>query len=255
MKRICAILIFLGIFCSAFSEEVEDNQKVNNVMEESQNQLLNILNEDSGELEGLDILQENSEIFVMENEETAKKNEEARPINQIKKKMKNKPLWYVSLGADIPFTFKSIQENMFDKDNMEGFPFGIILQTITVVKLWSFKGNVSFDFAKYAGYDYGFILSPMLSLGISPIHNDYLFLGLYGTVGGEVIGDYLFWSGGLSGSVVFNFTQKLGLFVNVDATYRFGETYSGDGNAPTNRVELKNTWRIVPSIGITFRKR
>ena len=89
MKRICAILIFLGIFCSAFSEEVEDNQKVNNVMEESQNQLLNILNEDSGELEGLDILQENSEIFVMENEETAKKNEEARPINQIKKKMKN----------------------------------------------------------------------------------------------------------------------------------------------------------------------
>lgn len=217
------------------------------------NQLLQILNEEKT-IDGMEALQAATEQFAQENEQVAKQKEEAKPINQIKNKAKNKPVFYQAYGIELPFTLHEL--NMESLDNIissKNFPWGITCQANAVVKFWSFKGNINLDFVPYLEETHKFSLTGFISLGMAPIHNDFLFLGLYGTAGLEFLGDFIIPSVGGTGTCVINLSKNFGIFVNLDATYRYGQSFTGNEYEEVPAFSIKNTWRVSPSVGLAFR--
>ena len=256
-KKLLSIFLFtVTVFCFSNTTETSDvnvNTDMNDIKNSitvSPQKILDTIKSETIDNSVLDVIQENNEIISEENKEIAKENEESKIINKLKKKATNKPVIYKALGVEFPFSFV----NWDSSDLFENsFPFGITCQFPVVVKLWSFKGNINFDFVPFEDGENIFSLSGFLSLGIAPVHNDFLFLGLYGTVGVEFLDDFIYTSAGGSGTIVFDFTKLIGLFVNVDATYRFGENNKSDTVVDIGLNSLKQSWRFSPSIGIAIR--
>ena len=256
-KKLLSIFLFtVTVFCFSNTTETSDvneNTDMNDIKNSitvSQQKILDTIKAETIDNSVLDVIQENNEIISEENKEIAKENEESKIINKLKKKATNKPVIYKALGVEFPFSFV----NWDSSDLFENsFPFGITCQFPVVVKLWSFKGNIKFEFVPFEDGENIFSLSGFLSLGIAPVHNDFLFLGLYGTVGVEFLDDFIYTSAGGSGTIVFDFTKLIGLFVNVDATYRFGENNKSDTVVDIGLNSLKQSWRFSPSIGIAIR--
>ena len=89
-----------------------------------------------------------------------------------------------------------------------------------------------------------------LSLGVSPIHGQKYFLGLYGTLTFDEIGNYSYTGVGASATFVYNFSFLFGLFMDFDATYRF----KAKGPELTNSLPTYlGSWRFNPSIGVVFK--
>ncbi len=157
-------------------------------------------------------------------------------------------LTFVALGLNVPFNISSDSDVTLN-DNT--FPYGISAHLQSSYMYISFKGNINFDFVKYSEKT-STLVGANLSLGASPIHNDYLFVGLYGTLGFDEINKYSYIAYGGSAYIGFNFSEKLGLFFNLDVTRRSSEQYNGDEEEPPYDPLFIDSWRICPSIGLSY---
>lgn len=226
------ILIF-GSFCFLTAQEKEDLE------------LLQSLTEEENDSEFLDALQKEDEIIAAQNEIISQENEwieqEKEKIKKKKRQNKKGEGGYLGTGLNFPL---NICTNNFQ------IPLGVSLFWQGNREYIAFKFNCNFDFIKYSEEAVNF--SSFLSLGLSPIHNEFCFVGLYGTWGNDVIDNYSYFSYGVSGLLLFNFSKKWSAFINCDATYRNkGEYLDKEKNAPYP-PSFDNSWRVCPSIGICY---
>ena len=260
MKNKLFILLVLIFSSFCFAEE-NDMQESQVDLEQSHNQLLEIINEDLNNNDSLKILQENSEQYIQKNEEIVQEKEEIeeakRKIVEEKKKVRkekreNKFYSYYTFAVDLPLTYQ--KDVAFDFPLNSPSPFGISIGMLSALQKWSFKANINWDFYNLQENSLD-VLSLILSAGRAPIHNDYLFLGYFFTLGlAENVGDYNYISIGGSGSVVYNFSKNWGLYLNLDAIYRISESFDGEKvTDPMLSSILKDTWKINTSVGFSFR--
>ena len=265
MKKKLSILCFIFLITLTFAQETNSEQNetieefdISSIMAESQNQLLQILDEEEQKNSLLDVIQSDSEIFAEENKEIAERakreKEEAKPINQIKKKITNKPYTYGLYGVDLFFSTQNFDMDSFTQE-LNNTLYGLSGQMISGVKFWSVKTGIVFDFDFTALEDDSFLVMTVpISFGFAPIHNDFFVLGLYGTYTFELFGNYLYHGIGGSTVLTLNLGKKWGIFANVDATYRFAENFFNDElPEPNIPSALLKTWKINPSIGISVK--
>lgn len=231
MKKyiLISLMIILSSFC--FAQTDEDLEQS---MEDAQNQLLQILDDEDGSMDSLDILQEDSDEYLQKNEEIEKAQEK---VAQNKKQ--NETITCVSLGFNMPFTF-SPQKKLFDNS---AFPFGGSLGLLSSINKWSFKLNLNWD---YFNENINNVISLTASIGRSPIHNYYFLIGYYFTVGFESAYDDSLFNIGASGTIAFKFIGKSRLYLNFDVLYR------GSSEEMSPLALLSNSWKISPSIGFVF---
>lgn len=266
-KNIFILLIFiLSAFCFANSEYESEIQNIFEIMEETQsdflqsqgeddsnlqedvdselndleesiedaqNDLLNILNEDDGTLDSLDILQEGNDEFLQKNQEIE---DVKNKIAQNKKQ--NESITCFTLGFNLPFTYFT-QEKAFYKV----FPWGVSLGMLSSYEKWSFKVNLSYDCLNKYLND---LISGSISLGRSPIHNYYLLIGYYFTLGLESGKNDTITNIGATGTIAFKFIGNSRLYVNIDALYRTSK------ESVNGLSSILNTFRINPSVGFVF---
>lgn len=156
-------------------------------------------------------------------------------------------LCFAALGANVPINF-SINSGSTISNN--SFPFGISIHALASFTYLSFKGNIAWDFINFSNKTY-VVFGGSISLGVAPIRNDFLFLGLYATAWFDKIENYTYTCYGGSGTVIFNLPKKWGVLINCDATYRVKENYGGSKTIPSP-ARFLNSCRVCPSIGISY---
>lgn len=242
MRKLIVVLFLFCFYTSCFAstEERSELKETDTVIEDSQKKLLEILDKNENDNIALEILQESSEQYIQRNE----------VIKQEKKKQKkvNKYVFYIPVSINMSFTFKEGSfYSIFDKSVPVGISFGLL----NAFQGWSFKGTYDFTFYKSLEKPAGAFL---LSFGRAPIHTDSLFFGYYLTFCTiENIGLYSYCSIGASGTFIANFTKKMGLYFNFDATYRFGEKYDKKDLVDSKLSFINKTWRFSPTIGISLK--
>ena len=181
--------------------------------------------------------------------ERIKEEEKRQKTLERAERLKNKSaLTFASAGMNIPFNFSKDANTTLNKLS---FPAGIAVHLVGAYKYVTAKGNLNWDFIKFAE-ETAVIFSGTISLGITPIHNDFCFIGVYYTMGFDKIENYSYTMYGGTVSMLFNFSNRFGMFINCDATYRGTENYKGDeGNVPYE-PRFAKSWRICPSIGFAF---
>lgn len=240
MKKLFAVFLFVfGICFFANAQEDEDLQDL----------VLPSLDDD----DFLEELQESNDIIDSENEKIAQEEESERErerqANQRieKERRENKYVGYIGAGLNAPFNLSTISETL----NKNSFPLGITATIFACGQYFAVKGNLNWDFAKYSE-NTSMIFSGSISPGLSFLHNDYWFVGLFGTFFFDNIEKYSYNSYGASGTVAYNFFNRLGIFFNCDATYRSSGKWKGKGNTAPYSPRFLKSWRICPSIGISY---
>lgn len=178
--------------------------------------------------------------------------EKKKQKEQIKKnKLKNKPYQFASFGIDALVNVGSL-ESIFSSDSSNLF-FGGFYQPIIVYDIWTFKGAIGLDFLKNQFSEPFTSLYLVASLGIAPLHNDYLYLGLYGTYCFETINNYTYNSFG--GSLTFGFkcSDVVFLILNLDGTYRVTEKQPEEDADYVYMDSLLGTWRVSPSVSLALK--
>ncbi len=215
------------------TENSEDDSGVLDIeksMEDAQNQLLQILDDDE-RIDSIDIIQEG-------NEDTLNKIEEINEGNEKKARnlIRNDSISCYTLGFNFPLTYFP-QEDNFEKV----IPYGVSVGLISASNMFSVKANLNWD---HINASIPSVVSLTGSLGFAPVHNDYLLMGCYFTIGFENANNNSVMNIGGSGTIAFKFFGNLRLFLNLDALYRTKkeETY----------FPLINTFRVSPSIGLVF---
>ncbi len=249
MKK-TAFMIFVLVFTSFCFLNAEEN----NDMEELQNQLLEILNDESeknNKSDTLEILQENNEDYGQKNEEITQEEEKKIAAEKEKKKADKKgrkqnidmlPQYF--FGVNFPFMYNegNSLDNLFGTKS-----FGVSLGALSSMNFLSFKFNINYDFnINEAISEAG---SYFLSFGISPVYNSDFFFGCYFSLGWENIDKYSFTNIGTSSTMIFRCVKLLKIYINVDATYRYPDSKK---ETPEKLVCLVNTWRISPTLGLCF---
>lgn len=255
MKKLLYALCALTIFSFAFvcAEEADAMQD---------HFLPSLDDEDESGL--LDALQDSTDIIAQENEkiaqEEAKKQREqaARKerIAQAKQrereaKRQNKTLLgSVAVGANAPFTLNT---NPKSKDGYDTpIPLGVSVYYIGNLSIFTFKTNLNWDFIK-AKNDDSVRFNWIGSIGLTPIHNEYCFIGFYASMGLiDKIEKYEYTSFGGSANLLLNLSGNFGMFANLDATYRSKAEYKGDEEVAPYVAHYLNTWRVCPSIGFFY---
>lgn len=197
----------------------------------------------------LDVFQEEDEMISAQNDKDAQENEEnERKQEKIKKKKLNlNLLLYGAAAVNIPYNFTV--DSKIDLPN-KTFPVGASLHLVYAVSYLTLKGNINWDFITFSDKT-SMIFGGSISLGLTPIHNEFLFLGIYGTAWFDKIEDYMYTSYGPSATVIFNLPKNFGVFLNCDFIYRTKEKYQGNLANP-DKPRFLNSWRICPSIGISY---
>lgn len=215
-------------------EDVDNSTDIENTMEDAQNQLLEILNDDDGSMDSLDIIQEGNTEVVQKNEEI---DEVKRKIAENKKQ--NDSVSCYTLGFNFPFTYFPDLEYV----ETSTIPFGFSVGVLSSIEKWSFKANLNWDFIN-EDLD---IISLSGSLGRTPIHNYYFLFGYYFTIGFESANESSIFNIGASGTMAFKFIGNSRLFLNIDALYRRSNT-----EEVTALDFLLDSWKLCPSIGFVF---
>lgn len=198
----------------------------------------------------LDVFQEEDEMISAQNDKDAQENEEnERKQEKIKekKKLNLNLLLYGAAAVNIPYNFTV--DSKIDLPN-KTFPVGASLHLVYAVSYLTLKGNINWDFITFSDKT-SMIFGGSISLGLTPIHNEFMFFGLYGTAWFDKIEDYMYTSYGPSATVIFNLPKNFGVFLNCDFIYRTKEKYQGDLANP-DKPRFLNSWRICPSIGISY---
>ena len=155
---------------------------------------------------------------------------------------------FASAGMNVPFNFSTNSDSTLNKLS---FPLGISAHLVSSYKYVTAKGNLNWDFIKYAE-ETAVIFGGTISLGITPIHNDFCFIGVYYTMGFDKIENYSYVAYGGSVNMLLNFSKRFGIFINCDATYRGNEDYKGDEEIAPYDARFLKSWRVCPSIGVAF---
>lgn len=198
----------------------------------------------------LDEFQDEDEMILQQNEKDAQEKEENEKKQEKikeKKKLNLGLLLYGAAAVNIPYNFTV--DSKVDLPN-KTFPIGASLHFVSVVNYLTLKGNINWDFITFSDKT-SMIFGGSISLGLTPIHNELLFLGIYGTAWFDKIEDYMYTSYGPSATVIFNLPRNFGVFVNCDVIYRTKEKYQGDMANP-DKPRFLNSWRICPSIGVSY---
>lgn len=207
-----------------------------NAQEDDSNWLDSFLDEDEM------ILEQNEKIVQEE-----KDSERDKLISKNRKKENRVISGYICTGVNIPFNF----DMTIEEKSGSTFPFGISLHGIGNQGYIAFKGNVNCDFIKYSK-DSSVLFSCTLSLGLTPMHNEFCYIGLFGTFGIDEIDNYTYPSYGGSGTVIFNFAKRWGILINCDATCRQKGEYKGEKKIDPPAPHFVGSWRVCPSIGFTY---
>lgn len=198
----------------------------------------------------LDEFQDEDEMILQQNEKDAQEKEENEKKQEKikeKKKLNLELLLYGAAAVNIPYNFTV--DSKVDLPN-KTFPIGASLHFVSVVNYLTLKGNINWDFITFSDKT-SMIFGGSISLGLTPIHNEFMFLGIYGTAWFDKIEDYMYTSYGPSATVIFNLPKNFGVFLNCDFIYRTKEKYQGDLANP-DKPRFLNSWRICPSIGISY---
>lgn len=257
MKKLISILLAFAVFsfCFVFAEEDYDD------FQDMQDLFIQSLNNIEANSAFLDALDESNEIIEEENSRIEEEKKQAERKKELEKEMEkeakerlrsmksknNTMVSAVSFGGNVPFALSANSPT----NELGSVPFGILLQYTGSSYFWSTKFNLNWDFIKYADNNSPHFIWTA-SLGISPVHNDYCFIGFYGTIGSDKIENYSYTSYGGSIDMMFYFTERFGLSLNLDATCRGKAEYKGDEEIPPYLPLYTDSWRISPSIGFVF---
>lgn len=247
-------VIFLCVLSSTVVANENDDSLLS--VDVSQSQILELLNEESVNMDSLKILQENSEQYIQKNEEIneaqqelekKQKKIEEEKVREKKQKRSNKPAYYLPFGLNTMSSYNNkTLYSIYDTPIPIGMSFGVL----NTLNSWSFK--CSFDFSFFKSLDKpGAAIA--LSLGRAPIRNDYLFFGYYLTwIPNETLALYSYSSVGATGTLIINFSERFGFYINVDATYRYNEEFNNEKVTDISNSFVNNTWRVCPSVGFAL---
>lgn len=251
MKKIffTFIFLFLTTFCFANTEEYlitsDSFRTAYLALQDEIIMTLEVSNSDTFVASAIEDLssasqsQRNAELEKNKQKEAVKKN-----------KLKNKPYQFACFGVSASISPINLELSSADFTN---FAFGLFYQPILVYNIWTFKGSVGGELFKNYQNEAIFSLYILGSLGISPLHNDYLYLAIYGTYCFETMNGYTYHSAG--GSLTFGFKCSNIVFaiINLDATYRFTENFDTEYEDIIPMNSLYGTWRFAPSISIALK--
>lgn len=268
--------VFIFVFIS-MGYANDDIQQI--IQEEMHLQLLQVLDEyelnnnssdnssdnnNAIETDILNVLEENNEIIADELDEEKERSDLEKEKERIaeekykqkikaikENKLKNNDMTgYMSIGINCPI-FSSLN---FPNDELEVVsPIGFVGAVVTSKSFIALKLNLECDIVKYLESEENSFMFTTLSVGYTPVHNDYVFLGIFGTVGFDTIGDYSYTSVGGSGTCIWHCSNFLGVFLNLDITNRVASNVKDSENEDNFAIQgYKGTWRISPSIGLTF---
>ena len=261
--------MFVFVFVS-FGNENADIQQI--IQEEMQMQLLQALgdkefveNDDNAfENDILNILEENNEIMADELEEEKEKSDlqkEEEKIAEEKYKQKKKAIQkqkeqnknmtgYFGLGVNYPI-FLGFDSSNDDFEIVS--PVGFVGSVLTSKSYIALKLDFEFDLVKYLETDKDNSVFTTFSVGCTPVHNDFLFLGIFGTVGFDSIGDCSYTSVGGSGTCIWHCSNFLGVFLDLNVTKRVvGKVKDSKIEDDSIIPRYTGTWRISPSVGLTI---
>ena len=252
MKKIFFTFIFLFVatFCFANTEEsIITSDSFRTVFLALQDEIIVTLQVSNSEIFVASAIEELSNASQSQRSADLEKNKQKEQIK--KNKLKNKPYQFACFGVDALVNIGSL-DSIFTSDSSNIF-FGGFYQPIIVYDLWTFKGAIGLDFLKNQFSEPFTSLYFVASLGIAPLHNDYLYLGIYGTYCFETINCYTYNSFG--GSLTFGFKCSDSVFflMNLDATYRLTEKQPDVDDDYVYMNSLLGSWRVSPSASIAFK--
>jgi len=263
-KKLVSIICLFFTLCITNAEEVYDSDILSILQENSKivaeetldssddsNESIQTENEDITNV--LNILQENNEKIAQENEEREKIAKESEKINRSKKlqDLVSSNSVYFTMGLNYPFCLSN-SSPIFSKS------IGLSVSGIGNYSFLTIKGGFDAINIPYPeinlSKDDGTTNFGSISIGISPIHSQKWFLGLYGTMGFDEIGLYQYNSIGGSVTFIRNFVSSffpgIGFYINIDATYKFK---ASGPELPNSSPAYLGTWNILPSIGFSLK--
>lgn len=260
MKKIICLFVFILIsFSYVNSQENSDLQN----LEDIQNQILQSINdsnfqsnETTENSDILKILEENNKIIAEEQQKNIQEQEREKRAAQEKKraefKEKHKNRFMSAyLGGGVNFSSPLVSE-ISDKIYEVTSPVGLSFTTIFSIENQAFKLNLDFDSIYYSSTQSKKSSFFSFSLGFSPLHSNYAFLGLFATFGFESINNYSYSSFGVSGNFIIHLGKALGLYVNIDATKRNEGKWDTSDHITLTSLDYADTWRVSPSVGVVI---
>ena len=252
MKKIFFTLtiLFVSTFCFANTEDsIITSDSFRTAFLELQDEIIMTLQVSNSDIFVASVIEDLSNASQSQRSADLEKNKQKEQIK--KNKLKNKPYQFACFGVDALVNIGSL-DSIFTSDSSNIF-FGGFYQPIIVYDLWTFKGAIGLDFLKNQFSEPFTSLYFVASLGIAPLHNDYLYLGIYGTYCFETINCYSYNSLGGSLSFGFKCSDSVFLLLNVDSTYRLSEKQPEQDDDFVYMDSLLGTWRVSPSASIALK--
>ena len=256
MKKLLSLLFMILVVGFCFADEAleveENSNSVDLSVLETQNQLLQLLNENQLNQDSLNAIAATNEVIAEEHEAKKEEMEYNKPQNVIKRNLKNKEGKYIGFGFNLPLQLENLDmdsiSKSFEKLNNWGFGFHNIYFGS---KWFSIKFEGSLNFIKINNQN-ELSISFMGYLGLSPFHNRYFYTGLYAGIGLDMIAGYSCFDVAGCGTFAYNITEKLGIFINVDVAYRVSKSWI-DKNEPDPKYNVSDIWKVTPSLGLSFK--
>ncbi len=258
-KFICLFVFILVSFSYVNSQENSDLQNI----EDIQNQILQSLNDSNSQSNEttensdiLKILEENNKIIAEEQQKNIQEQEREKRAAQEKKmaefKEKHKNRFMTGyLGGGVNFS-SPLVSGISDKIYEVSSPVGASFTTLFSIEWYAYKLNLDFDSVYYSSTQSKNSSCFLFSLGLTPIHTNYAFLGVFFTVGNETINNYSYISLGVSGNFIIHLGKALGLYVNIDATKRSEGEWDTSDHITLTSLDYADTWRVSSSVGVVI---
>ena len=253
MKKIffTLTLLLFATFCFANSDEsIITSDSFRTAFLALQDEIIVTLQVSNSDIFVASAMEELSNASQSQRSSVLEKNKQKEQIK--KNKLKNKPYQFVCLGIDALANFDSF-ESILSLDNSSNLCFGGFYQPIVVYDIWSIKCAIGMDFSKNKFSEPLNTLYLIGSIGMAPLHNDYLYLGIYGTYCFESVNCYSYNSLGGSLSFGFKCSEAVFLLLNIDATYRITESQPEPDDDYVYMNSLLGSWRVSPSASIAFK--
>ena len=194
MKKLLSLLFMILVVGFCFADEALETEENSNSVDlsvlETQNQLLQLLNENQLNQDSLNAIAATNEAIAEKNEAQKAEIEYNKPHNVIKRNLKNREGKYIALGFNLPLQLENLDMDSISKsfEKLNNWGFGI--HNIHFGSKWfSVKFDGAFNFIEL-NEQKEFSMSIMGYLGLSPFHNRYFYTGLYAGIGLDMVAGY-----------------------------------------------------------------
>ena len=257
MKKLLSILLMVLVVGFCFADEAleveENSNSVDLSVLETQNQLLQLLNENQLNQDSLNAIAATNEVIAEEHEAQKAEIEYNKTKNVIKRNLKNRPNSYLAIGFNVPLQLNTLDMESISNSFENLTNWGVSFHRIQFGTKWfSVKLDGAFNFIEL-NEKKEFSMSIMGYLGLSPFHNRYFYLGLYGGLGIDFISSYSCLDVAGCGVFNLNLSENVGIFVNVDAAYRVSGSWFNE-ETPDPGYKVAKMWKLTPSIGLSFKR-